>query len=125
MASPNINYDRAAAALVDALVLGDRKAAAAHRLSVKTIGRYRARLQVDAQLSEAVRVLRDRVLTPKKPAIEDAIETCLAWLREAVPTLEPTAANIRAVTNSFQTLAEIQLANQMIEVKLQRLGKTP
>ena len=48
----HLNYERAAAILVDAAYLGDEAAAKKWQVSVRTIKNYRDRLKVDAKLSE-------------------------------------------------------------------------
>lgn len=54
----HLNYERAAAILVDAAYLGDEQAAKKWKITVRTIFNYRDRLKTDAKLSELFRQKR-------------------------------------------------------------------
>jgi hypothetical protein len=64
MARPKLDYDKAARALVDAVVMGDKAAAERHGVSVNAVEKWRQRAKTDEKLTGAygrmVDLLRER-----------------------------------------------------------------
>ncbi|MGB8701392.1 MAG: hypothetical protein WCD18_18415 [Thermosynechococcaceae cyanobacterium] len=118
------NYDFAALVLVDALHLGDAKAAALHEISVRTIKRYRLRMKTDAKLAQAVTKLRQQIFVPAKPKISGAIDAAIAFLEDAPKHLDAgNIEHVMVVAQTFKTLSEIRLAERMIAGRLKGAGE--
>jgi hypothetical protein len=116
------NYEFASLVLVDALVMGDRRAAELHGISTRTLKRYRQRLKIDPHLAQLVFHLRQSVLAPKKPQISDAIDAAVEFIQDAPKHLDrENVEHLQMMTHAFKTLSEIQLANRMIDARLAAL----
>jgi len=120
------NYEFAALVLVDAMVLGDQKAAEIHGVSARTVKRYRKRFKSDPKLTQLVTYLRQTILQPKRPALEDAIASTIEWIEDAPKHLDrDNPEHLVVITQAFKTLSEIHLANRMIDARLAALpGQT-
>jgi hypothetical protein len=120
------NYEFAALVIVDAMVLGDRKAAEIHGVSPRTVKRYRNRFKTDPKLTQLVTHLRQTILQPKKPRLEDAIASTIEWIEDAPKHLDrDNPDHLEVITRAFKTLSEINLANRMIDARLAALpGQT-
>jgi len=94
MATPKLDYDKAAAILVDAEVMGDKAAGEKHGVAPRTIERYRTVMNVDEKLAEAVGKLtpvvkQEHWLASVPPVFRRIMEEILAALdREDVPLKE-------------------------------------
>jgi Asp-tRNA(Asn)/Glu-tRNA(Gln) amidotransferase A subunit family amidase len=108
---------------VDSMVLGDQKACDLHEITRMSLSRYRKRFKDDPILAKAVFKIRETNVKPLEPSIKDAITTYIKWLKDAPAQLEVVnAENIAAVTNAYRTMAEIELANKMIDAKMTQIA---
>jgi hypothetical protein len=118
-----INYDRAAKILCDAVLLGDRAAAAKWKTSTRTIQRYRLRLETDDKLRRLVAKFQARQDQDWASEIPAVLAEGMGFLRAAFVdnrnhggTL--AADNIDALTNAINTLADIDLTRRIVAERL-------
>jgi hypothetical protein len=112
MPSPTFNRERAAQVLVLAEQFGDARAADIAGLNPKTIGRYRKRLEADAQLSELVAEKREELLAKTKAWTAEADEfmvEALRVMRQKLPTAE-----LRDVAGAYKIVGEMKLAREAL-----------
>lgn len=110
MASPKFNRERAVRILVDAAALGDRTACEQHKISEKTLRRYRARLGAVPELSAAV---QEKV---KQDDLEWGAQR-RAFLGEAIRKLRDlvgaaTVDHIHEVTGAIKIIGELQQTSE-------------
>jgi hypothetical protein len=116
------NQDRAAKALADAILMGDRAAAEKYGVSCKSLELWRTRLETDADFRahfQAARQAKDEAWSSDLPA---ALTSCINFLKEAgqqASRSDPDA--IAAISNALATLADIALTQKIVDVRLQAL----
>lgn len=127
MAAPKkpktINYDRAAKILCDAVLVGDRAAAQKWKTTIRTIQRYRLRLETDDKLRSMVTKLQAKQDKDWASEIPGVLAEGMAFLRAAFVdnrnhggTL--TADNIDSLTNAINSLADIEITRKIIAERL-------
>jgi len=106
-----------AACLVHAVFNGDDAAVEKFGISVRTLRRHRARLDTDADLAEYVRYSLHEA-TQVDGWMADATETirkALGYVNKFCAMGKLTASGVMAVTEAIATLAEAELAYQMLD----------
>lgn len=114
MASPKFNRERALRILVDAVTLGDRTACEIHKISGKSLCRYRNRLGNDPELARAVR----------EKSRQDDLEWGAqrkAFLSEGIRKMreligQATIADLHAVTGAVKIVGELQVTVDTLNV---------
>lgn len=85
----HLNYERAAAILVDAAYLGDEEAAKKWKITVRTIYNYREKLKTDAKLSELFKRKRALAEGSWVSELKRALRTTLHKATMIVECIEP------------------------------------
>lgn len=127
MAAPKkpktINYDRAAKILCDAVLMGDREAAEKWKTTIRTIQRYRIRLETDDKLRRMVAKLQSLQDKDWASEIPGVLAEGMAFLRAAFVdnrhhggTL--AADNIDSLTHAIEALADIDMTRKLIAERL-------
>jgi hypothetical protein len=123
LAAKKLNYDRAAKILCDAVLMGDREAAKKWKTTIRTIQRYRIRLETDDKLRQLVAQLQERQDRDWASEIPAVLSEGMAFLRAAFVdnrhhggTL--AADNIDSLTHAIEALADIDLTRQLIKERL-------
>lgn len=118
--TPKRDNERAARALVDATLFGDRKACELHEITDRTLRNYRAALADDPDLSEKYALLSVQV---SRLSWADQIDVTLGGatakllqLIEAATSSSPET--IQAVTGAVKDLAEIAMTRDMLAARL-------
>jgi hypothetical protein len=123
------DYPKMAAFIVDAMVFGMTRSCEMHAISSGTGKRWRKLFETDPKLQAAVRKLKVKVIEPVVPTAVKTVNALLEWLEDLPKHIDqPTAGIISAITDSYRAIEEIQIAKQMIEVKLKTLqggGQVP
>lgn len=103
-----LNYERAAAILVDAAYLGDEEAAKKWNITVRTIYNYRDRLKTDVKLSE--------LFTKKRAAAEGS------WVSELKRALRTTLHKATMIVECIEPVIVVETEmGQMQEVNMPAL----
>lgn len=119
LASPNFDRDKAARILCDAVVMGDRAACDKHEISLRSLQRYRQKLDGDPELSQVVaqkREIQDKAWGDEIPA---AIASCITYLKgaaQACKSDDPDA--VHAVAGALKILSEVSMTKQVIDARL-------
>lgn len=125
MARPGFDPERAARILVDAIALGDKTAAARHKVSEKTVGRYRSRLATDQELSEAVQRISREADKGWHVARARFLRRSLEKLIELVENATPE--QMKDVTEALRVVGELEIAREALGVSAgdRRESETP
>ena len=116
---PAFNYDRAAAAIVDAAYMGDKEAAQKHGVTTRTIRRWRDRLDSDSHLSSFVR--EKKVLTDQEWAGElpSAIRAAIRFVRESAKESKlGNPDSTKVVADALRILVEVALTREILDARL-------
>ena len=114
MAAPKRDNALAARALVDAALFGEATACDKHKITLRTLQRYRAALDTDPELSQMYTQL-SRETTARNWADElDA--TLSAGIRKIKSLIEKTTdpASLGAVTEAVKSLATIAITKEVL-----------
>lgn len=108
MASPKFDRTKALRVLLDANLIGDRQAAANHRITERTLRNYRARLEGDPELSRAFRVKAEA--DEASWGVERAATLALGMrkLRELISNA--SQEQMRDVVGAIKILGELDVA---------------
>lgn len=118
-----IDYDKAAAILVDAAYGGDEAAAAEWGVSERTVKRYRARMGDDPRLALTVREKRALVEQDWAAALPETIRAAAEFIQRAAKQGNPRDVNmVHAVAGGMKLVAEVHFAKQMLDARLAQLG---
>lgn len=112
MARPTFDRDKALQVVIDAEHLGDAGAAKKHRISVRTVIRYRERVRADPKLSEAV--LAEKASNMK--AWRGQLEAARQKLLTRVVELAANSDNLFHVSGALKIVADATNADQVITV---------
>lgn len=125
---PAFDPHLAARVLVDAQVMGDKKAAKKHHVTTRSIERYRVRMQSDATLHEMVAKKTERAdegLRPARIAFQhDAVlfmQKVVARGEELLPRASAKqfgeiAAAVKDVSEAVRNIGELDLAAELLGV---------
>jgi hypothetical protein len=112
MGTPVFNRERAARILIDAIAFGDKTACRQWKITVRTLVRYRARLDSDPKLAELVR---------EKGKVADAhwSKARLRFLRKGIEKLEQLideakVGQLADVSDAVRTVGELDIAAQVL-----------
>ncbi|GGR31378.1 hypothetical protein [Deinococcus ruber] len=116
MASPKRDNAKAARVLVDAALHGDRTTCERHKITDRTLRRYRQALDEDSELSALYAQLSKLVSTQNWA---DELNTSLTGLIRKLGSMVQelpgsTAENISAVTGAIKVLSEIALTREVL-----------
>jgi hypothetical protein len=116
---PTFNQDRAAKALVDAILMGDQEAAKKYGVSLRTIENWRSRLDTDesfAAFFQDLRQAKDENWAVELPA---ALSSCINFLKEAGQLANRTDPDaIAAISSAADTLADIAMTQKVVDERL-------
>lgn len=113
------NYERAAAALVDAIVMGDHGAAEKYEVSYRSIQEWRSRLQTDkvlVQFFKEKKALQDKEWAHEIPS---AIASCIQYLKKASQECDckdPDA--VHAIAGALKIMSEVSMTREVIDARL-------
>ena len=116
---PTFNQERAAKALVDAILMGDQDAAKKYGVSLRTIENWRSRLDTDrhfAAFFQNLRQAKDENWAVELPA---ALASCIDFLKRAGQ--EADAKNpdaIAAIASAAETLADMALTQKVVDERI-------
>lgn len=123
-AGKNFDYERASRALAVAALEGDETAAQRENLSVRTLRRYRARLEEDTTLAELVRQKKARLESEWANEIAPTLRAALQFLRRAAGKLDPSDPEaVHAVAGAFKLVNEGHQTMKVIDARLAELHR--
>ncbi len=114
MAAPRLDSERAAQVIAAADQFGVEKAAKLFGIATRTVERYRARLELDPELSVRVDNKRQELLAKTKHWAEEADEfmsEALTVMRQKLP-----AAELRDVVGAYKIVGELTLTRQALMI---------
>lgn len=110
-----LDKSRAAEILVDAIYLGDDRAADKWGVTSRTIRRYRDRCAADPELSAFVQQKRSVNEANWAPELARALKVTIRKLAHFVETVDnPTLEAAREIRLLFKDLAEIQVMREVL-----------
>ena len=119
MATPKLDYDKAARGLVDAILLGDTPAATRHGVSQRTIENWRAKLKTDGKLVEAfgkkVALMQNREDETWLTRIPETMKVMLDRLRELMAKDD---VQISEVLDGITRVGDLDLLARSMEARL-------
>ena len=113
------NYERAAAALVDATLMGDSGAAEKYEVSVKSLQGWRKRLSEDEvlrQFFQEKKAAQDKAWADEIPS---AIASCVQFLKAAAQdckTSDPDS--VHAIAGALKILGSVSMTREMVDARL-------
>jgi len=116
---PTFNQERAAKALVDAILMGDRTAAEKYKVTERSIREWRDRLDIDSHFSAFFQKLRDQKNESWAEELPAALASCINFLKEAGQVAkrdDPDA--IAAITAAAETLADMALTQKVVDERI-------
>jgi len=124
MAKPKRDNERAARALADAALLGDRKACEKHAITDRTLRNYRAALQTDPELSWLFQTACTE-LTRRHWAEElnDTLNAATQKLKALILNAHSTdPETITAITQAVLGMAELALTRDILATRTEGEG---
>lgn len=119
MANPFFNRDKAARIVLDAVVMGDRPACEKHGISLRTLQRYRTKLEDDAELSQVVAQKKEMQDEAWANEIPSAIAACINYLKDSAAACVPGNPDaIHAVSGALKIMTEVELTRKLIDARL-------
>lgn len=117
--SRTFNCDRAASALVDALFVGDKEAAAKWDCSTRSIEEWRVRMKEDGDLLLAFNAKKRSREKTWAGDIPEAIASGLKFIKDATSHADPADPEaIKAITQAVKVLMDIDLTKQILDARL-------
>lgn len=122
------NYTLAARVLVDAQVMGDEKAAKKHKVGLRSLERYRVRMQSDEKLHALVAKKTERADEPLLDARAAFQREAVAFMQKVVargeqllPKCSPeqfgeVASAVKDVSEAVRNIGELDLAARILGV---------
>jgi len=105
----------AARALADAVLTNDRTAAAKHKITDRTLRRYREALDTDAELSASFRTALDALLTSSwVTELDRGLSDLIGQLRTRSLTLANSPEGYQALVDAVRALGEIAVAREVL-----------
>lgn len=128
--SHNFDYERAARALANAAFTNDTTAANDEGITIRTLQRYRKRLDADGTLSQLVAQKKAALEREWASKIAPALRSALDFLTRAGQEADPRDPEaIHAIAGAFKLVNEGALAKAVIDVRLAQhdrpSGETP
>lgn len=116
--------DRAAKMLVEAATLGDKATAKKYGISLRSLQRWRKRLEGDTDLSSAVAAKKARVEEGWADEIPGALRAAIAFLRKAAEKADPAdPAAIHSVAGAMKLLSETSATWKVLDARLARQNR--
>lgn len=112
---PTINYERAALILLDAIVMGDKPAAAKHQVNDKTVRNHRRRLKTDRAFAAFFHAFREKKERDWKTVRLRFLRRGIAKLEELIE-LADSPKHISAVSDAVKTVGELQIVSDALNV---------
>lgn len=114
-----LNYDFAATVLVNAMQEGDELTCHKFGVSIKTIERYKKRVQHDPVLAEHVAQKQQLVNRDWTADILPAMRAAIEFIRRAAESADTRDVNaIQAVAGALKVLSEIYMTQEVLVAKL-------
>lgn len=112
------DYDRAARALIEAIHYGDDVAAQRFGVTKRSIRRWRAKSQIDQELSHKVRELKDLDNRDWAKRLVDGILAQIDYATRAAQEANPKDPEaIHANTASLRALSEIAIVKDILDAR--------
>lgn len=121
MPNPNFDRDKAARVLVDASILGDRRAAEKHGVAPRTVRHYRQRLESEPDF--AALCLEKQKLQDENWAsgIPSTLVSSIYFLKVAAQSADPKSPKaIEAIASALQTLADVWFSHEILKHRLEQ-----
>lgn len=121
MANPKRDNEKAARALADAHLHDDRTACEIHKITDRTLRRWREALKSDPELSALFRLYcQQAAATDWAKEIDSALASTTRKLQELVEAAQtPDPETIEAVTGAVATLAEVAMTRDVLRAQLE------
>lgn len=114
----SLDYDKAAAILVDAAYQGDEEAARLWGISERTVKNYRARLADDSRLTLIFREKRALVERDWADALPATIQAAADFIQRAAKQGNPRdPAMVHAVAGGMKLVSEVMFVKQMLDAR--------
>lgn len=115
----NFDYERASRALATAALEGNDTAAQRENITVRTLQRYRQRLDTDATLSRLVAEKKARLESEWANEIAPTLRAALAFLQRAATALDPSDPEaVHALAGAFKLVNEGHQTMRVIDARL-------
>jgi hypothetical protein len=119
------NYDRAAAVLVEAAYFGDKAAADRYGITVRSVERYRERLDDDIELSAFVTIKKQEFEDRWAEELPAAIRASIRFLAKAANEADhKDAQTIYSVAGALKILADVTLTKRVLDARLTGRGES-
>ena len=113
--SRSFNYQRAAAALVEASLNPDKQVAKAYGVSIRTIEAWRLRLKTDERLQREFRNMAQEKLSQWVSTIPESLELAIGFVASAARSGDTTNPDmVKAITAAIATLNEVLMIQESI-----------
>ena len=112
------NYERAAAALVDAMMMGDRAAADKYDISVKSLERWRKRLSTDEVLRGFVSKYKVRQDSEWAASIPATMTAAIGFINRAANEGSVNASMLESMAKALETLSDVALTWKVMDERL-------
>ena len=120
----NFDYERASRALATAALEGNDTAAQRENITVRTLQRYRQRLDTDATLSRLVAEKKARLESEWANEIAPTLRAALAFLQRAATALDPSDPEaVHALAGAFKLVNEGHQTMRVIDARLAELHR--
>ena len=117
--SREFNKERAAKALVDAILMGDNEAAKKYGVSYKSLQGWRSRLDTDTEFRQFFQELRAKKDERWADDLAAALASGIRFLKDAGTQADPKDPDaIAAITGAVEMLADIALTQKMVDERL-------
>ena len=118
MSDTRLDHDRVATILIEAAYQGDKDTAERWDISVRTIQRYRNRLDEDDELSRIVAVKKRQYETEWANELPAAIREATRFLQRAARESDPKdPAAVHAVAGALKILAEVGITKAILDAR--------
>lgn len=119
------NHERAASVLVEAAYFGDKAAADRFGLNVRTIERYRARLDEDTELSAFVAIKKQKFEDGWAEELPAAIRASIRFLAKAATEADhKDSQTIHSIAGALKILADVTLTKKVLDARLTGRGES-
>lgn len=119
MAAPNFNIERAAMLLVEAMYTSDKEVARKHKVSERTLRRYRERLDSDPELAALVRLKKEQADSDWSAGLFPAIRGALEFIARATKECDPSDPDaVHAISGALKITSEVAVTKQVIDARL-------
>lgn len=125
MAAPTFDNDKAARCLIEANLLGNRKAAEKYGVTTRTIRNWKKRLETDAEFSALylhyVEVSVQPSITTESLVVwgqqlDETLSVFLTKMQEVTVGLEPTPEALDAIARAFAAVGELHTAREVLSL---------